>query len=171
MNMSLALRSRAPVVVLQVVGLSLVIAAGARINVPFWPVPMTLQTCAVLAIAGIFGARMAVASVLAYLLEGAVGLPVFAAGGPAALTGPTAGYLVGYLGAAAVVGMAHTQMQRAGAMLAATVLIYALGAAWLSRFVGLDQAYALGVAPFLLGDTAKAVLAWALCGLFARKQA
>jgi biotin transport system substrate-specific component len=129
MNMSLALRSRAPVVVLQVVGLSLVIAAGARINVPFWPVPMTLQTCAVLAIAGIFGARMAVASVLAYLLEGAV------------------------------------------AMLAATVLIYALGAAWLSRFVGLDQAYALGVAPFLLGDTAKAVLAWALCGLFARKQA
>jgi len=165
-----ALRSRAPVLLLQALGLSLVIAASARINVPFWPVPMTLQTCAVLSIAGMFGARIGVAAVLAYLLEGAVGLPVFAAGGPATLVGPTAGYLLGFVAAAALVGSVRGALPRAAAMLAATALIYTIGASWLARFVGIDQAIQIGVVPFLLGDAAKAALAWSLSGLFAPKR-
>jgi biotin transport system substrate-specific component len=149
--------------VLPAIGLSLIIAASAHITVPFWPVPMTLQTGAVMAIAAVFGARLAAAAMLAYLLEGALGLPVFAAGiGAGVLVGPTAGYLAGMLLSTVLVGLARGPWLRAGAILLATALIYLLGAVWLSRFVGLDRAIALGVLPFLAGDAVKGALAWAL---------
>ncbi len=147
------------------IGLSLIIAVSAHVSVPFWPVPMTLQTCAVMTIAALFGHRLGVAAMLAYLAEGAVGLPVFASGiGASVLVGPTAGYLAGMLAAAAIVGRATGHLATLGALLLGTVVIYAMGAGWLSLFVGVERAWALGVLPFLLGDTAKGALAWALSG-------
>jgi biotin transport system substrate-specific component len=155
-------------VLLAVVG-SLIVAGSAQVTVPFWPVPMTLQTFAVMAIAGTCGLRLGVAAMLAYLLEGALGLPVFATGiGPAVLVGPTAGYLAGMLAAAAIVGSARGAAMRALAILAGTAAIYLTGAAWLSHFVGMDRALTLGVLPFLAGDAAKGLLAWALSSALRR---
>ena len=148
--------------------LSIVLAVSARVQVPFWPVPMTLQTLAVLTIAGIAGPGIAAGAMLVYLAEGAAGLPVFASGaGLAYLAGPTAGYLAGMLAASVVVGVL---VRRAGgnavgtvaAMLVGIALIYAAGAAWLVQFVGPSKVLALGVLPFLLGDAVKAGLAAAL---------
>ena len=88
------------------IGGALALAISAKTQVPFYPVPMTLQTLVVLAIGAAFGARLAAATVLLYLGEGLAGLQVFAglAAGPAYMAGPTGGYLVGFLFAAALVG-------------------------------------------------------------------
>ena len=167
MSVALSLpRSALVTFVAKTLALSAVIALAAHVQVPFWPVPMTLQTMAVMGIAGLFGAELGVAAMLAYLVEGAAGLPVFASGfGPAVLVGPTAGYLVGMVAAAALVGMARSHLTRALALLAGTAVIYAFGVAWLSTFVGFEKAAAVGVVPFLFGDAAKAALIWALCAL------
>jgi len=152
--------------VLAVLGGAAVIALAARIQVPMWPVPMTMQTFAVILIAMAFGARMGVGAVAMYLAQGAAGLPVFAAGGGIAyLVGPTAGYLWGFLLVAAVVGwLADRGLTRhfAGALglaLLGSVLVYATGAGWLATFAGFEAALASGVLPFLPGDVVKSVLA------------
>ena len=97
-------------VVLVLIGTA-VLTLSAKIQVPFWPVPITLQTLAVMLIAATYGSRLAVATMLAYIAEGALGLPVFAntppqIAGPAYLIGPTAGYIWGYVAAAAIIGFA-----------------------------------------------------------------
>jgi biotin transport system substrate-specific component len=151
-----------------VIALTLVLAGSARVAVPFWPVPMTLQTLAVLLIAGFAGPRIAAAAMLAYLAEGAAGLPVFATGGGLAyLAGPTGGYLAGMLLASVVVGVlvrraAGDVLKLGLAMALGILVVYAMGAAWLSGFLGLQRALALGVAPFVVGDAVKATLAAAL---------
>jgi len=152
--------------VLAVLGGAAVIALSARVQVPMWPVPMTMQTFAVILIAMAFGARMGVASVAVYLAQGAAGLPVFAAGGGIAyLAGPTAGYLWGFLLVAAVVGwLADRGMTRhfAGALalaLLGSALVYGVGASWLASFIGAEAAFRAGVLPFLPGDVVKSVLA------------
>src|SRR3712207_6388627 len=115
-----------------------VIALSAQVSVPFYPVPMTLQTLAVLGIGAGFGARLGAAAVLLYLAEGALGLPVFALGkaGPAVLIGPTGGFLLGFVLAAALIGwFAERGADRnalrmfAAALLAGAVL-YVPGLAW-----------------------------------------
>lgn len=145
---------------------SAAIAVSARIQVPMWPVPMTLQTLAVLLIALSFGARLASVTLAAYLAQGALGLPVFATGGGIAfLVSPTAGYLFGFLAAALIVGhLADRGWHRTGlgtlaAMATGTMLIYTLGAGWLAVHVGLSQAVALGVTPFIAGDLLKIAIA------------
>lgn len=151
-----------------VLSLTAVLAVSAHVQVPFWPVPMTLQTLAVLAIAGLAGPAVAGAAMLAYIAEGAAGLPVFASGGGIAyLAGPTAGYLAGMTLAAVLVGALVRRanghvLATAGAMLLGIAITYGAGAAWLAQFVGMDKAFAAGVAPFLLGDAVKAALAAAL---------
>ena len=151
-----------------VLALSLLLAVSAQVKVAFWPVPMTLQTLAVLAIAGFGGARLAGSAMLAYLAEGAAGLPVFAAGGGLGyLMGPTGGYLLGMLLAAVATGEAVRRAEgrtvaTAGAMLLGMALIYGAGAAWLAQFVGPAKAFDIGVAPFLIGDAVKTGLAAAL---------
>jgi biotin transport system substrate-specific component len=167
MSVAIALPRHASLVFLaKTLALSLIIAASAHVTVPFWPVPMTLQTMAAMGIAGLFGARLGVAAMLAYLVEGAAGLPVFASGiGAGVLAGPTAGYLAGMIAAAALVGSARGHWQRAVAILLGTAAIYALGMAWLSQFIGVEKAWTLGVLPFLLGDAAKGALVWAACAL------
>ncbi|HVU42198.1 MAG TPA: biotin transporter BioY, partial [Xanthobacteraceae bacterium] len=85
---------------------SWLLAASSWIEAPMWPVPMTAQTYAVLLIGAVCGFRLAAATVAAYLVEGAIGLPMFAggAGGPQHLIGPTGGYLIGFLVGAAAIG-------------------------------------------------------------------
>ena len=142
------------------------LAAQVRIPLPFSPVPVTGQTFAVLLVAAALG-RLGLASVIAYLVEGAIGLPAFAGGasGLAYLTGPTGGYLIGFALAAAVVGSAAERGwdRRLGSALAAMLLgeiaIYVCGLAWLARFVPADRLLDAGLLPFIPGDLYKMVLA------------
>ncbi|WP_410218752.1 biotin transporter BioY [Paracoccus sp. (in: a-proteobacteria)] len=142
------------------------IALGAKVQVPFWPVPMTLQTLAVLVIAAGLGPRLGLAAMGTYMAAGLAGLPVFAGSpergiGLAYLAGPTTGFLIGMALAMVVTG-ALAQGRglglRALAMIAGTVAIYVPGLIWLSAFVPADRLLAAGVAPFILGDMVKIVL-------------
>lgn len=136
---------------------------AAKTQIPFWPVPMTLHTLAVMAFAIAFGPRIAVAIFLTYLAAGAVGLPVFSGSpergiGLAYMAGPTGGYLAGYLVASWLVGtlaLGKSTLGRMGAMLTRLATVYALGAAWLAAYVPLDRLLSVGVVPFLLGDLMK----------------
>ncbi len=150
---------------------SLLLALSAKIQVPFYPVPMTLQTAAVLLLGAAYGPRMAAATVLLYLLEGALGLPVFAGTpergvGLAYMLGPTGGYLAGFLPAAWIAGKAVGSGWRglalALAFLAAMAAIYLPGLLWLAGFVGGAKAVAVGFVPFIWGDLLKLALAAAL---------
>ena len=157
---------------------SLFIALAAQVSVPMYPVPMTLQTLAILLVGLTYGARLGVLTVLAYLAEGAIGLPVFAnAGNGAAFFGPTAGFLVGFVVFVWMVGTATdrgwTRSVGATALIcvAASMILYVPGTAWPlavagafgleGGWVGLAGAkvWAGFVAPFLLGDVVKSVLA------------
>lgn len=157
--------TRSADVLLAVLG-GLAIGVLAQISVPLWPVPVTGQTLGVLAVAAALGPRRGTFAVLAYLAQGAAGMPVFAGGtaGPAVLIGPTAGYLVGFVPAALLVGAWFERRTTADALLtagvltAATLVVYASGTVWLSRFVGWDRVFAMGVAPFLVGDALKIAL-------------
>ena len=151
---------------LLVIAGSALIALSARIQVPMWPVPMTMQTFAVLVIGMACGARLGAAIVAVYLLEGLVGLPVFASGaGPAYFAGTTGGYLVGFLVAAAVVGAlaergwARTPLLAFAAQMIGTAFIFVLGVAWLATLLGTDAAIANGLLPFIPGAIVKAALA------------
>jgi biotin transport system substrate-specific component len=145
-----------------IVGAALMTLA-AKVQIPFWPVPMTLHTIAAMAFAVAFGPRIAASIVLAYLAAGAAGLPVFSGSpergvGLAYMAGPTGGYLLGYLIASWLVGVLAAGkgvLGRVGAMLAGLALIYAIGIAWLAAYVPIGQLLAVGVTPFLLGDLAK----------------
>ncbi len=148
---------------------SALIAISAQIAVPMWPVPMTLQTLAVLLIALSYGARLGSATVLAYLAEGAAGLPVFAKGGAglAYMAGPTGGYLAGFLLAAALVGWlaehgwTRSPLRTALAMAAGNLALYLPGLYWLKSATGMAwaKAWAVGAAPFLAGDALKLLIA------------
>ena len=168
-----------------VVAGSALIALSAQITVPMWPVPMTLQTLAVLLIGLTYGARLGSATVLAYLAEGAAGMPVFAKGGAgmAHLLGPTGGYLIGFAIAAALVGWlagrgwSRGPIRTALAMALGNLALYLPGLLWLKGATGMSwaKAWALGAAPFLAGDALKLLIAallvpgaWALLRRFGR---
>lgn len=155
-------------IVLAVIG-SLLLTISAKIQVPFWPVPMTMQTFVVLVLGVAYGWRLAGATVLLYLAEGALGLPVFAGGGGLAyMAGPTGGYLAGFLLAAIAVGWlaergwARSAASTLAAMLIGTAIIFACGVAWLATLLGLPQAISAGLVPFLLSEAVKIALATAL---------
>ena len=148
----------------QVLGFSLVIALGAKIAIPlpFTPVPVTLQTLAVLAAPALLGTRRGTLAVALYLAEGLMGLPVFATpvAGPAALLMPTSGYLLGFLGGAAVTGLMLDRFGRRSlsafaAVSAGHAVILAMGVFGLSFWMPLPVALAQGVLPFLLGEVLK----------------
>ncbi len=140
--------------------------AHVRLPLPFTPVPITGQTFAVLLVGAALGSRRGAAAGLAYLAEGAAGLPVFAGGaGPAYLLGPTGGYLLGFIAAAFLTGrLAERGGDRRFAtawvgFLLGEAAIYALGVPWLAHFVGFPQAVAMGLLPFIVGDIVKAIAA------------
>jgi biotin transport system substrate-specific component len=166
------------------------LTAGAWLSVPFYPVPVTMQTLAVLLVGGLLGPTLGVSTVAGYLALGLLGAPVFhnGLGGLAVLVGPTGGYLVGFLPAVFLMGLAarrvgsmgsssargsgrpaatgrgaavrETAVLGAGAVLAGAA-IYCLGVPWLALFTGgsLSRAVAVGAVPFLWGDLLKTVVA------------
>ncbi|MBN1826482.1 MAG: biotin transporter BioY [Candidatus Eisenbacteria bacterium] len=150
-----------------VLGGTLLIALSAQIAIPFVPVPLTGQTFAVLLVAALLGGRLGAATMIAYLIEGAAGLPVFSgwSGGAARLFGPTGGYLIAFVPAAWIVGsLCERGWDRrfptaALAMIAGNAVILLGGVAWLSLFTGVARAAAAGLVPFLAGDILKIVLA------------
>ncbi len=152
-----------------IVGASVVTALAAQVAVPLpWtPVPLTGQTFAVLLTGAVLGARRAFLAQVLYLLEGAVGLPVFAGGAAGALklVGPTGGYLLAFPFAAAAVGALSERGwdRRLATMLLAMLLgsaiIFALGLVQLSRFVPTGSLFAQGLLPFIPGDLLKSALA------------
>ena len=165
--------------ILLVVAGSLFVAVCSRIEIPIQPVPITGQTLAVLLLGALLGTKRGSISVVGYLGMGASGLPVFAGGasGAARLIGPTAGYLIGFVAAAVVVGWLSERGwdRRIGttalAMVAGNLVIYLFGVAWLAQFVGWQRVLSLGVLPFLVGDAVKIGLAafampigWSLIG-------
>lgn len=154
------------------------ITLGAKVQVPFWPVPMTLQTLALMVVFAASGMRLSLEIILGYLALGLAGAPVFA--GPIAgaiyFTGPTAGFLLGFVAAAVIVGAAADRgltrrpLALFSAMLAGDVAIFAMGFLWLGFLfttssgatLGAGIAFAKGVEPFILADLVKLVLATAL---------
>jgi biotin transport system substrate-specific component len=157
-----------------VVGFALLTALAARIVIPLWftPVPITGQTFAVLLAGAVLGSQAGAASQLLYVGMGAVGLPVYAggAGGWSYVTGPTFGYLVGFVAAAWLVGyLAERRHDRnvltsVSAFVTGNAVIYALGVGWLmvSLSWSLDEALLKGMVPFIVGDLLKILLASAL---------
>lgn len=158
-----------------VVGFALLTALAAQIEIPlgFTPVPLTGQTFAVLLSGAVLGMRRGALSQLTYWLAGLVGLPFYSggAGGWEKGTGATMGYLVGFVVAAGAIGyLAEKKHDRnfatsLPAMLLGSTIIYAFGATWLSIHLNLplangeQNAISLGVAPFLVGDLLKALVA------------
>jgi biotin transport system substrate-specific component len=145
---------------------SLTIAVSSWVSVPMIPVPMTMQTWAVLLVGAALGPRLGVAAVLLYLAEGLVGLPVFAGGaaGPARLLGPTGGYLMAFPAAAFLAGwllrfgFARNALGACAAMLAGHIAVFAGGVPWLAQFTGWEKAVAAGFVPFILGSIVKSAL-------------
>lgn len=160
-----------------VLGGTAVLAVASQVSVPFYPVPMTLQTLAVLAIGFAFGPRLGAITVLAWLAQAVMGAPVLSNfGNGASLLSPTGGFLVGFVGMAWLAGLAARRgfLAMAGMGLLASAALYVPGLAWPMGvaelagvqvwghdlgFAALLDAFAL---PFLLGDAVKAVLAAAL---------
>lgn len=152
-------------VVAQIVLSSLLIALCAQISIhlPFTPVPVTMQTLAVMMVGGMLGSRNGAISVLLYLVESMLGLPVLAGGtvNPLALVGPTGGYLIGFVFQAYLVGWFAERIHVLGkpALMIGVSLAYAMelaiGALWLSQFVGLKHMLMMGVIPFIPGAIVK----------------
>lgn len=143
---------------------SLLLALSAKISVPIGPVPITGQTLAIPLLVSLLGRNQAVFAVLAYLMEGAIGLPVFAAG---ALLSATGGYLLAFpLAALAIgrlfeIGFERGYLRRFVAIIGGTSIVFAGGAAWLVGVYHLSpaSAVAVGVVPFLVGDVLKCAIA------------
>ena len=139
-------------------------AVGAYIAIPIGPVPIVLQNLFVYLTGLLLGSRWGLMGIAAYLLAGAVGLPVFAGGkgGIGHLVGPTGGYLLGFLPAVVIIGLVTEKTEGkilfgVAALVAATAVIYACGITWLSVVTGMTvvQSLVVGMVPFLPGDAVK----------------
>jgi biotin transport system substrate-specific component len=157
---------------LAIVG-TVLLTLSAKTKVVLGPVDMSLQTLAVFLIAIAFGARLAVATVLLYLAEGAFGIPVFQGTpekgiGIAYMIGSTGGYLAGFVVVAAIVGWAadrgwdRSPVKLFGAILVAEIIMLAMGFSWLATLIGAEKAWQFGVAPFIVPDLIKVALAAAI---------
>jgi biotin transport system substrate-specific component len=149
---------------------SLLLALSAKAQVPFWPVPMTLQSLVIMMLGMTYGSRLAMATVLLYLTEGLAGLPVFAGAGAgfAYMTGPTAGYLVGFVAAAGLIGWLaehgwdRSPVKALVAMSVGHALLFIPGVAWLAVLFGTEKAIAVGLTPFIAATLLKTALGAAL---------
>ena len=156
---------------------SLLIAISSKVQIPFYPVPMTMQTFVILGLSMAYGWRLAGVTLTLYLLEGALGLPVFAGTpekgiGFAYMVGSTGGYLIGFLAAAVTCGYLGEKgwdrnvFKTAAAMFIGNVLIYIPGVLWLGVLLGWDKPIIdWGLTPFILGDLTKLALAAAVLPL------
>jgi biotin transport system substrate-specific component len=146
---------------------SIILAISAKIKIPFYPVPMTMQTLAVLFLGIGFGYKIALAAISLYLLEGIIGLPVFANSpergiGLAYFTGPTMGYLVGFFSAcflSSFIKKDDSYLVIFVKLILSVSTIYILGVLWLGTLIGWDKPiFQIGVMPFLLAETFKIIL-------------
>lgn len=152
-----------------VLGASIIIALFAPISIwlPFSPIPIATQAHVVLLLSCLLGSKRSAMAVLTYLFQGAIGFPVFAGAraGIHVLAGPTGGYLLGYVLAAFITGwmverMAHRTASKIFiAMGCGNLIVYLFGISWLSRYIGLQAAFVLGMLPFLIGDLLKLIVA------------
>lgn len=152
---------------------TLLLTLSAKTKVVLGPVDMSLQTLAIFLIAAAFGMRLAVATLLLYMLEGAMGFPVFQSTpekgiGIAYMLGTTGGYLAGFVVMAAIAGWAadrgfdRNPFKLFGALLVAEAVMMAMGFAWLATIIGAEKAWQFGVVPFILPDLIKVALAASL---------
>jgi biotin transport system substrate-specific component len=146
---------------------SLALTISAKIKIPFYPVPMTMQTFVVLFLGISLGYKIGLASIGLYLLEGIVGLPVFSNSpekgiGLIYFTGPTMGYLIGFLSASYLASKINNNdnfLLILAKLTVATSTIYILGLLWLGTLIGWDKPiFALGAKPFLIAETFKIIL-------------
>ncbi|WP_299775952.1 biotin transporter BioY [uncultured Tateyamaria sp.] len=146
---------------------TLFLALSSYIEVPMIPVPVTMQTFAVTLIGALFGWRLGVATIVAWLGQGALGLPVLAGGAAGAhhFIGPTGGYLFAFVLAGALTGWlvergwnGHRLGLAFAAMLAGNALCLVVGAAWLAVLIGVGPAITNGVIPFVVGGVLKSAL-------------
>ena len=168
-------QSRQPLPIIRAVTLavagSLLLTLSAKVQIPFYPVPMTMQTFVVLVLGVAYGWKLGAMTLLLYLAEGALGLPVFAGTpekgiGIAYMMGPTGGYLLGFVVAAAACGWLgengwdRRPISTFAAMLIGNLIIYAFGLLWLGTLLGWDKPLLQwGMYPFLFGDLLKIALA------------
>jgi len=155
-----------------VAGFSLLIALSAQVAIPlpFTPVPVTLQTFAVILTGCLLGSGRGALAALLYLAEGSAGLPFFSGGtaGLAHLFGPTGGYLVGCVAAALVAGLlserrpGRSWLGRLLTLAAADIVVFVFGVTWLGAFTGMARAVVLGFVPFVVGDALKIAVAWGI---------
>ena len=147
---------------------SIILAISSKIKIPFYPVPMTMQTLVVIMIGIAFGWKLGLATVSLYMFEGMIGLPVFAGTpekgiGLVYFTGPTMGYLIGFLAATFFAGKFNYDNNILNTflkLLFATSFIYILGMAWLGNLIGWDKPiFKLGAQPFLLAELFKILIA------------
>ena len=145
---------------------TLILAISAKVQVPFWPVPMTMQTFVVFLIGMTYSVRLSFLTLLVYLAEGAFGLPVFAAGGGLAyLVGPTAGYLYGMLVAAIVIsffagkGFGSSYIKTTLTLLLGSIIIFSFGIFYLGSLIGFEKAFQAGLIPFIPSEIFKIALA------------
>ena len=152
---------------------TLILTLSAKTKVVLGPVDLSMQTLAVMLIGAAFGMRLAVATLLLYLAEGAMGLPVFQSTpekgiGLAYMVGPTGGFLIGFVAMAAIAGWAadrgfdRSPIKLFGALLAAEAVLMVLGFAWLAVLIGPEKSWQFGVAPFIVPDLIKVALAAAV---------
>ena len=147
---------------------SISLAVSSKIKIPFYPVPMTMQTLIVLVIGIGFGWKLGLATVSLYLFEGIIGLPVFSGTpekgiGLIYFTGPTMGYLIGFLVAVYISGKFNYDnnlIKNFIKLTLATSFIYILGMSWLGSLIGWDKPiFQLGAQPFLLAELFKILIA------------
>ena len=148
---------------------TILLSISSKVQVPFWPVPMTMQTFVVFLIGMTYGVRLSFATVALYLFEGAAGLPVFASGGGIAyLIGPTAGYLYGMLLASIAIsylanlGFSKTYFKAVISLVIGSIIIFALGIIYLGSIIGFQNAITAGLLPFIPSELFKIALAVAL---------
>ncbi|MDH6230139.1 biotin transport system substrate-specific component [Mesorhizobium soli] len=149
---------------------TLLLTLSAKTKVVLGPVDMSLQTLAIFMISAAFGMRLAVATLLLYMAQGAMGFPVFQSTpekgiGIAYMLGSTGGYLAGFVAMAAIVGWAadrgwdRSPVKMFGAVLTAEVVMMAMGFAWLAALIGVEKSWQFGVVPFIVPDLIKVALA------------
>ena len=146
---------------------TIVLAISAKVKIPFYPVPMTMQTFVVLLLGVSFGWKLGLFTVALYLVEGIAGLPVFAGTpekgmGIVYFTGPTMGYLIGFLLAVYLTGFFNFDnnfFKNFSRLLFSVSFIYLLGLIWLGSLIGWDKpVFKLGAQPFLLAELFKILL-------------
>lgn len=156
---------------------TLFLALSSYVEVPMVPVPVNMQTFAVMLVGALYGWRLGAITIIAWLAEGALGLPVLAGGASGALhfVGPTGGYLFAFPVVGALVGWlaergwnGHRPVLAFVSMLLGNLLCLVLGAAWLATIIGVEAAFTSGVAPFIIGGVLKSVLGAAVLALLAR---